>query len=324
MRSRVNEKIARGTSAKLEENCDKHWMCLWFPRIQVDMKCYRESEWSCKKTTKLDFPRLQRWTRLRSFYFWNIKMCDAPSPYRYRRIQEKQFLGWFNRLVVYVRNLLRVCLHISKAVHVSSLCFDVARAADKAYSRYATRRGTTCCSTEPGKARQPSCGVSHEWRWHARLSRDWHDYWLWLYFWNPLSPIELERLGNVINDRGNFAITLPSLSRVHCVEYANALADRKQLTCLSIVYRALSIVEPALSYRLLRKLSPKQLLTAPTVVSRFRESQRKIEKTRRTSFGDNSPPTCNAATSVGFDVDSTSNTCFPLNGSQRQPRIHIR
>lgn len=139
-----------------------------------------------------------------------------------------------------------------------------------------------------------------------------------------VASVELERLGNVINDRGNFAIILSSLSRVHCVEYANALADRKQLTCLSLVYRALSIVEPALSYRLLRKLSPKQLLTAPTVVSRFRESQRKIEKTRRTSFGANSPPTCNAATSVGFDVDSTSNTCFPLNGSQRQPRIHIR
>lgn len=136
-----------------------------------------------------------------------------------------------------------------------------------------------------------------------------------------VASAELERRGNVINDRGNFAIILLSLSRVHCVEYANALADRKQLTCLSLVYRALSIVEPALSYRLLRKLSPKQLLT---VVSRFRESQRKIEKTRRTSFGDNSPPTCNAATSVGFDVDSTSNTCFPLNGSQRQPLIHIK
>lgn len=92
------------------------------------------------------------------------------------------------------------------------------------------------------------------------------------------ASVELERLGNVINDRGNFAITLPSLSRVHCVEYANALADRKQLTCLSIVYRALSIVEPALSYRLLRKLSPKQLLTAPTVVPRFRESQRKLKR----------------------------------------------
>lgn len=62
-----------------------------------------------------------------------------------------------------------------------------------------------------------------------------------------VASVELERLGNVINDRGNFAIILSSLSRVHCVEYANALADRKQLTCLSLVYRALSIVEPALS-----------------------------------------------------------------------------
>lgn len=177
----------------------------------------------------------------------------------------------------------------SKAVQVSSLCFDVARAADKAFSRYATRCGTTCCLTEPSKARQPFLQSQPRMtiaRTSSSLAIDTiidFDFIFGIRFHlliaDIVASVELERLGNVVNDRGNFAIILPSLSRVHCVEYANALADRKQLTCLSLVYRALSIVEPALSYRLLRKLSPKQLLTAPTVVSCFRESQRKIEKT---------------------------------------------